>query len=67
MGLTYIVTNRHGEVQARHLSAADAAAVIMQYDSHDFEVRPADDGRGFELWITRFSRASTARPNPTSR
>ena len=64
MGLTYIVTNRHGEVQARHLSAADAAAVVMQYDSHDFDVRPAADGRGFELWITQRSQASTLGGRP---
>ncbi len=43
----------------RHLTLKDAAEELLTYDSHEYEIRPEDDGTGYRLWITPFSRAST--------
>ena len=56
----YTVLNSQGSVIARHLSATDAMAEILLHDGHDYDIRRADDGEGFELWITRYSRNSPA-------
>jgi len=55
---TYTVLNRHGEVLGAGETLASAANVVMGYDGHEFEIRPADGG--FDLWTSSFSRNSTA-------
>jgi len=57
---TYTVLNRHGSVQDEGLSLADAAQVVMGYDGHEYEIKAAPEGLGFELWTSSFSRNSTA-------
>ena len=56
----YTVLNSQGSVIARHLSATDAMAEILLHDGHEYEIRTAEDGEGFELWISRHSRNSPA-------
>lgn len=54
---TYTVYSpSNGTVYGRGLSVTDAAEIILTNDGHDYEVRPAADGLGFELFITRGSR-----------
>ena len=46
---TYTVINpSSGEPEGRHLSAEDAAAIILTHDGCDYEIRSA--GERFELW-----------------
>ena len=55
---TYTITNASGEVQERGLDLAEAAITVMQYDGHEFEIRPEGDGDGYRLWTSKFSRNS---------
>lgn len=55
----FVVLNTHGSVQERDCTLAEAAEAVMNYDGHDYEIRPAQDGHGFELFVTQFSRNST--------
>lgn len=48
----YTVLNRHGEVEERGCTVAEAAITVMGYDSSAFEIRAAEDGEGFELWTS---------------
>lgn len=61
---TYTVLNRHGDVQDRGLTAAQAANLILTYDGHQYEVRRSDDGKWFDLWVSQFSRNSTLGGRP---
>ena len=61
---TYTVLDRHGEVQERGLTAAQAAELILSYDGHQHEVRRSDDGKWLELWVSPFSRNSTLGGRP---
>lgn len=58
----YTVLNRHGAVQDRGLTLADAAQVVMGYDGHEYEIKDSDGPSriGFDLWTSNFSRNSTA-------
>jgi len=56
----YTILNASGSVQARGCTAAEAAQEVMGYDGHEFEIRADEDGNGFELWTSQFSRNSTA-------
>lgn len=67
MTTTYTVLDTQGEPIRRHLSATDAMAEILLHDGHDYDIRPAEDGAGFELWVTRFSRNSPAGGEPLVR
>jgi hypothetical protein len=49
-----------GTVYGRGLDVTDAAEIILTHDGHEYEVRPADDGIGFDLFISRGSRNSTS-------
>jgi hypothetical protein len=60
----YTVVNANGEVQATGCSVREAAQTVMNYDSHDYDIRRAEDGNGFELWTSQFSRASTLGGRP---
>jgi hypothetical protein len=42
------------------LSAEDAAHELLTYDGYEYQIRPAEDGEGWELWISSASRNSTA-------
>lgn len=57
MTTTYTVINRSsGNPEARHLTAWEAAQVVLTHDGHDYEVRRGD-GR-WELLVSRGSRNS---------
>jgi hypothetical protein len=60
----YTVFNNHGSVQERGCTVAEAAQTVMDYDGHSFEIRPASDGKGFELWTSQFSQNSPAGGRP---
>ena len=60
----YTVLNNQGEVQERGCTVAEAAQTVMGYDGHSFEIRPASDGKGFDLWTSQFSRNSPAGGRP---
>jgi hypothetical protein len=45
-----VIDNGSGEAIATGLTAADAAAEVLTSDSQEFDIRPAADGNGFELW-----------------
>lgn len=62
--MTYTVLDNQGNVIARHLSAQDAMVEILTDDGHGYEIRKAEDGNGFELWVTQFSRNSTLGGKP---
>ena len=47
--LKFTVINTDGEPIARHLTAAEAAHIILTDDGREYEIRPTDDG-GFVLW-----------------
>jgi hypothetical protein len=46
--LKFTVVDTDGEAIARHLTAADAAHIILTDDGREYEIRE-DDG-GYELW-----------------
>jgi hypothetical protein len=49
---TYTVINENsGEAIATGLTAADAAAEVLTDDSREFDIRAAEDGNGFDLWV----------------
>lgn len=56
----YTVLNNSGEVEERHCTVAQAAQVVMAYDGHEFEIQGEENGGGFRLWTSQFSRNSTA-------
>ena len=56
--MTYTVLNRHGEKQADGLNIEEAAAAVMNYDGHEYEIRPCADGDGYVLWTSPCSRNS---------
>ena len=47
--LKFTVVDIDGEPIARHLTAAEAAHIILTDDGSDYEIRPTKDG-GFLLW-----------------
>lgn len=57
---TYTVLNRHGDIQERGCTMFQAAQIVLGYDGNEYEIRPASDGKGFDLWTSSFSRNSTA-------
>lgn len=71
---SYTVLNRHGSVQERGCTLAEAAQIVLGYDGHDYDIRPdsssgfrglsgPDDERDFRhwtLWTSSFSRNSSA-------
>lgn len=61
---TFIALNVNGEIQERDCTTADAASIVMSYDGHEWDIRPLDDGEGFALWASQFSRNSTAGGKP---
>lgn len=57
---TYTIINSNsGLVEDRGVSLETAARELLGYDGFEYEIRRADDGRGYELWVSRFSRNST--------
>lgn len=60
----YTVLNNQGEVQERGCTVAEAAQTVMGDDGHEYEIRPASDGNGFDLWTSQFSRNSPAGGRP---
>lgn len=57
---TYTIITRNGDVLERGLSAEWAAREALSYDSNTFEIRQHEEGEGFVLWCSPFSRASAA-------
>lgn len=47
-----------GTEYGRHLDVTAAAEIILTHDGHEYEVRPATDGIGFDLFVSRGSRNS---------
>lgn len=48
---TYTVFFQDDSSTARRgLSVHEAAAEMLAYNGHDYEIRPMADGRGFRLW-----------------
>ena len=64
---TYTLLDHNGDVMRRGLTAREAMNEILRHDSHDYDIRPRDDGGGFDLWVTQFSRASTLGDRPMIR
>ena len=62
---TYTVLNRHGDVQAQECTMFEAAQLVLEYDGNTYEIRPAADGKGYDLWVSRFSRNSSAHDGLT--
>lgn len=62
---TYTIRNRHGDVISRGEALASAAQLVLGYDGHEFEIRAEKDG-GYRLWVSTFSRNSTAYNGLTS-
>ena len=51
---TYTVIDRaSGDAIATGLSAADAASEVLTSDGQEYDIRPATDGNGFELWTRK--------------
>lgn len=58
MSRTYTIFN-HGNYQVG-LSSDDAASDLLAYDGYQYEIRTAEDGAGWELWVSSASRNSTS-------
>ena len=56
---TYTVLNCHGDVQDKGVTLASAAQIVLNYDNNDYEIRPATDGDGFELWVSAASLSAS--------
>ena len=54
-----ILDSSSGEATHTGCTAYEAMAEILTDDGHDYEVRPEDDGEGFRLWTSTYSRNST--------
>lgn len=57
---TYTVLNRHGDVQEQGCTLFEAAQIVLGYDGNAYEIRPATDGKGYDLWVSSVSRNSSA-------
>lgn len=57
---TYTVLDRDGDVQGDGETLAGAALIVLGYDGNEHEIRPARDGKGFDLWVSSVSRNSSA-------
>jgi hypothetical protein len=57
---TYTVLDRDGDVLEQGCTLFQAAHVVLGYDGNTHEIRPAADGKGFDLWVSSHSRNSTA-------
>lgn len=55
----YTVLNRHGEAQTTGASLAEAAQAVLEYDGNVYAIQPEEDGHGYRLWVSRFSRNSS--------
>mgnify|MGYP006919628563 CR=1 FL=1 len=64
MTTTYTVLDAAGSIEDSDLTIDAAARCVMSYDGHDFAIEPAADGRGFDLFVTEFSRNSTLGGRP---
>ena len=60
MTTLYTVTNHNGDVIDSGMTAVEAMSVILTDDGHQYEIRSEADGEGFRLWISTYSRNSTA-------
>lgn len=61
MTATYtVLDSTSGDVIANGLTAVEAMQEILADDGHKYEIRPEADGDGFRLWVSSFSRNSTA-------
>jgi hypothetical protein len=48
---TYTVIDRNsGEKIDGGLTAAEAARIVLTDDSQEYDIRPSEDGEGFDLW-----------------
>ena len=54
----YIVTQPSNGYATRPLNLDQAAAHVLSYDGHEWEICPSDDGVGYELWVSMHSRNS---------
>ena len=64
---TYTVLNRHGDVQVEGASLSEAAQAVLGYDGHEYEIRKDEDGLGYTLWVSQFSRNSALGGRPLVR
>lgn len=55
MTTTYTVTNRHGAIQIKGASLAEAAIECLTYDGHEYEFRANDQGY-VDLYTSNYSR-----------
>lgn len=55
----FVVLNPQGEVLKSNASAKEAAELVLGYDGHEWEIRLDEDGEGYTLWVSKFSRNST--------
>lgn len=53
-----VYSSTNGTVYGRGLSATAAAEIILTHDGHEYEIRAASDGFGFDLFVSRGSRNS---------
>lgn len=57
---TYTVIDHNGDVLDSGLTTTQAMHAILTDDGHQYEIRPEEDGDGFRLWTSTYSRNSTA-------
>lgn len=55
---TYTILNRHGDIQGQGETLASAAQIVLGYDGNTYEIRRSAEG--FDLWVSRVSRNSSA-------
>lgn len=64
MSEKFSVISNQGECIAQNLTAYDAAVEILLHDGHQFEIRPAENEDGHDLWVSRASRNSPIGGRP---
>lgn len=56
---TYTILNSNsGEIEQRGATVAEAAQALLGYDGHEWEIRKSETGH--DLYVSRYSRSSTA-------
>lgn len=67
MTTLYTVIDTNGSVIDQSLTAGEAMHTILIDDGHQYEIRPEEDGNGYRLWTSEYSRNSTLGGRPLTR
>ena len=59
---TYTVTDQHGSVLESKCTFQEAAEIVLQYDGHEYDIRPPSDTPDAVtvLWVSGHSRNAAA-------